>query len=175
MSAPTIRPTPLGLLAILGFVGALAGWSIISWIERGSDTVKPPLLAILAIAVLTVALWRSGWQVKEALAERASTHRHDDSDQPVQYSTELDPIRASRVLALARACSRAGALFSGWFIGHATLLWADWAIQIRREALLIALLGIIATVALAVVGVLVERWCRLPDLPDKPEEFNPTP
>lgn len=79
----------------------------------------------------------------------------------------LDPLRATRVLALARASAFAGAAMAGAYAALALLTAPSAAAEPRAERLLIALVAVVAASALSVAGVVVERWCRVPPGDDR--------
>lgn len=79
----------------------------------------------------------------------------------------IDPLRATRVLALARASAVAGAAMAGAYAAIALLTAPTAYAEPRAERLLLALLAVLAAAALSVTGVVVERWCRVP--PDDDE------
>jgi hypothetical protein len=74
----------------------------------------------------------------------------------------IDPLRATRVLALARASAFAGAAMVGAYAAIALLTAPTASAEPRVERLVIALVAVLAAAALSVAGVVVERWCRVP-------------
>ncbi len=88
----------------------------------------------------------------------------------------VNPLRAVRVLILARAAALTGALVAGWYIGVVLSRAPDLdAASVQHQALragAVALAGFV----LSGVGLWVQAMCRLdpPDAP-KPNGADPTP
>ncbi len=74
----------------------------------------------------------------------------------------VDPLRAARVLALARASAFVGAACTGAYTALALLTAPTAVVEPRVERLVVALVSVAAAVVVTVAGVAVERWCRLP-------------
>lgn len=143
MSSTSIRS-----LVVLAALGAVLGWMIVSWWESAVGPLRVPLSHAVMFLGLAMALLWAGWPVKQ--------WNSDKRENP------LDPLRAARVVALARTCSRAGALFCGWLVGHCVWLLPDITLDARLWACLRTAAVALAALVLAIVGVLVERWCTLP-------------
>jgi len=106
-------------------------------------------LAVAALAVGTVVLGR---RVRAYLK----------GDRP-----GLDPIRAARTLAWAKAASYTGAILLGRYLATALVAGTDWQIAAQRERVVAAAIAALCALALTAAGVIVERWCQLPPPDEK--------
>ncbi len=147
------RPIILGMLAV---VAALLACLLEWWDQtRGAQpwplpATIPLALCAAAAAVLVLALPVRRWT-------------HGDRSRP------LDPLRAARTLALAKASAQAGALFTGWFLGVALAVVRDLAIEPRRARFVVATVSALVGLVLTGAGLLAERWCRRPPDDDDTE------
>lgn len=136
------------LLVQLGAVSAGLAWVIIGWLARfdrlpyGSYGTAV-LFAGLAVAVLVLV-----WPLRQW--NRGVRQR------------PVNPLRAARLVAFTRSCSRAGALFAGWFVGHAVYLVPDVSFVPQREQLVKVIIIAMTALGLTIAGYIAERWCRLP-------------
>lgn len=114
--------------------------------SRGATVLPVPLLSsavVLLIAAVVLGLGRAVRQFTEG--KRPS----------------LDPLLAARTVVLATASAYTGALLSGWYAGQVLLVLGDLQIESRRDLAESAGLALLGTVLLAVVGLVVERWCEV--------------
>ncbi|WP_344101426.1 DUF3180 domain-containing protein [Myceligenerans crystallogenes] len=142
------------LLLILAGV-AVVGWPVLRALEaRGVHLPPVPWLVDAAIVVLAGVVFWLGWTVRA----------YQKGDRP-----SLDGLRAARTLVLAKAASLAGALLGGWYLAQVLLVLPDLAIEPRRDRALAAGIAVACSLGLAVVGLVVERFCQLPPPPDGEE------
>ena len=141
-------------LAVITIVSGVLGWLANTWATRSS--LPAPvlsffgLLAVLAISGATLFL---GLRVR-----RWQQGRRD---------RELDPIAAARTLVLAQAAAYAGALLLGWHAGIFIEQLPLWSLRPGHAATWASLAMIAGGALMIFVGLLVERFCRLP-----PEDSN---
>lgn len=81
-----------------------------------------------------------------------------------KLKSRLDPIAAARTLILAQASAYAGTLIAGWHVGIAAQLLG--ATGFGSAAVRSSLLMIGAGVVMVIVGLIVEKFCKVP--PDDP-------
>ena len=139
------------LVAVALVVGG-ASWVVLKILEGGGrDLPSTSWLAVFIFVALGLGLLLAGRPVRRLVAGRAAR--------------ALNPLYAARVLAMAQAAALAGAAFVGWYAAQILLLLPD--ADIPSQQLQILVLGVLALAAagLAVVGLVVQRWCRL-DEPD---------
>jgi hypothetical protein len=150
----TLKYSWLGLI-VLG--GAVIGWLANLLTTRGAlpaPVLHPSSLATMgAVVVFTLVLglrvrrWRNG-----------------------KRDRELNPVLAARTLVLAQACAYAGALIIGW---HAGILVDELSLLAYRPGgtvLLQVLVMMGAGLVMVIVGLVVERFCKLP--PEDPDSLK---
>lgn len=142
-----MRRTPSPRLLLVAGVSAAASYAVLTFAEsRGASVLAPPLLAglvLLAIGAVVVAL---GWNVRQ----------YTRGDRP-----DVDAIVAARTVVLATAAAYTGALLTGWYGAHVLVALPDLAIESRRGVAVGAGVTLVCAVVLAVVGLVVERWCEV--------------
>ena len=143
-----MRRTPVGSLIAVFVAVAVVGWLVLRTLEsRGVYLPVVPWLVDLAILVLTGVVFWSGWAVRS----------YQKGERP-----SLDGLRAARTLVLAKAAALTGALLGGWYLAQVLVMLGDLAIEPRRERAVAAGIAVLCSVALAVVGLVVEKFCELP-------------
>lgn len=148
----TIRPAWLVVIAI---VSGAAGWMAAVLASRASmaTPVLPysSLVTMGLIVVLTLVLglrvrrWRNG--VRKRF---------------------LSPILAARTVVLAQACAYAGAVFFGWHAGILVDQLPTMALRSNLDVIWQILALMAGGVVMVAVGLVVERFCRVP-----PEDSDP--
>ena len=136
-------------LATIAVVTAVLGWLGNLLAGRGGLPVPvlhlSSLATMAAIAVFTLVLglkvrrWRNGNRDKE-----------------------LNPVLAARTLVLAQACAYAGSLIFGW---HSGIMVDQLMLLLYRPGLgalpaVLAMMG--GGLVMVVIGLVVERFCKLP-------------
>lgn len=115
--------------------------------SRGASLLPVPLLSSAVVLLIAAVVASLGWTVRQYTRGRRPG---------------LDPLFAARSVVLATASAYTGALLSGWYAGQVLLVLGDLEIAVRRDVAISAGAALICTVALAVVGLVVERWCEVP-------------
>lgn len=115
--------------------------------SRGAALLPVPLLSSAVVLLIAAVVLGLGRQVR----------RFTQGSKP-----DLDPLLAARTVVLATASAYTGALLTGWYAAHVLVVLGDLAIPARRDLALSAGTALVCTVALAVVGLVVERWCEVP-------------
>lgn len=145
-------------LAVIAVVVGAASWAVLRLVERSGGLVPAlPWTAPVALVLLAVAVVAAGRPVRR--------WTRGDRSRP------LDPLRAARVLVLARASAYAGAALIGFYAAQALLVLPDLVVEARRERFWMAGVAVLASGALLAAGWVVERWCALP--PDDPSDDDP--
>ncbi|CAM3996088.1 DUF3180 domain-containing protein [Micrococcus flavus] len=134
--------TPLlaAAAAVLGWLCALASPAL------GLPAPVMDLAGLVTVAAVGVLCLVLGLRVRR------------DRERPL--AGRMDPIAAARTLVLGQASGLTGAALAGWHVG-AGLEVAGRA-GLEAPAVLDAGLLVLGGAALLVVGVVVERWCRIP-------------
>lgn len=120
----------------------------VSWVEY------------VAILVLTAAIFWSGWAVRA----------YQKGDKP-----DLDPLRAARTFVLAKAGALTGALLAGRYLAEVLVLVGQLGIEARRDRAIAAAIAFGCAVILAVVSLVVEKFCELPPTDDTESEHSADP
>ncbi|MCU1433741.1 MAG: hypothetical protein JWR71_466 [Pseudarthrobacter sp.] len=140
---------PLRLLFI-GLVLTVAGWSATVVTTRYSmATPVLPATALATMAVIVAITLILGIRV---LRWRNSTKR----------KKALDPILAARTLVLAQACAYAGTVLLGWHAGIFLDQLRIWNLRSDQGITWVAVAVAGGGLVMIVVGLLVERFCRIP-------------
>lgn len=138
---PWPRLVGIALLATIVALAALRIAEAVGWVAR-----PVPLLAPLAVGLIAAVVLGAGWNVRQYTRGKRPG---------------LDPIVAARTVVLATAACYTGALLFGWYGAQVIAVLGDLAIAGRRAIAVSAGIGLLATLALTVVGVVVERWCEV--------------
>lgn len=149
-----MRRTPrarLGLIALVAGGFTFGGLRLAE--SRGAALLPVPVLSSLVVLVIAAVVLSLGWSVRQ----------FTEGKRP-----GLDPLLAARTVVLATASAYTGALLTGWYAAHVVLVLGDLEIQARRDLAVSAGAAMLCTVVLAVVGLVVERWCEVPP-PDDDE------
>jgi lysylphosphatidylglycerol synthetase-like protein (DUF2156 family) len=142
------------MLAVLALVASVLGLTGADLVDRLTGRMMPVPWSS-AVTVVAVAAVLTGWTVWFRRKVRATGQR-------------VDPFVAVRTAALAMAASRAGAIIAGLFGGIGLWYFADLSVPVAQERAVICAVGVIASIALVVAALWLERSCRLPDEPDAP-------
>ena len=144
-----MKPVSPLLLAVVGIALAIAGWSAaVLTVRYGMATPVLPATALVTMGVivaLTLVLgirvlrWRNGKKKKM-----------------------LNPILAAWTLVLAQACAYTGAVLLGWHAGILLDLLRLWNLRSDQGITWLALSMGGGGLAMIVVGLVVERFCRIP-------------
>lgn len=139
------RASTLALVATA--TGALT-WGLLRLAE-GRGTHLAPVLWVVGPALLVLAglvLWAAS-VVRAYLRGRRPT---------------LDPLRAARAAALAKAASLTGALLTGWYAGQVLLALPHLQVESQQGRAWSAGSATVGAVLLVVSGLVAERFCQLP-------------
>ncbi len=149
----TIRPAWLVAVSV---VTAVIGWVATELTSRASLALPVlPLSSLITMALIVIVCLVLGFKVR----------RWRDG----KRDKVLDPLLAARTVVLAQACAYAGAVLFGW---HAGILLDQLPTIVLRTYLaviwqMVALMA--GAMIMVAVGVVVERFCKLP-----PEDSEPT-
>lgn len=151
-----MKPSRPGLLTGLGFLAAVLTWSGLQiWVSSGRGEPDLMWLTTLTIGLLAVAVFGVGWPVRQWV----------NGDK----SRRIDALRAARTAALAKAASAAGSILAGLFLGVVVHYLPTASIAARRSELIVAGADVLVSLLLLAVGLIVERYCRVPPSDDDDE------
>lgn len=140
---------PLLLLGI-GLILTVAGWLATLLANRFSfATPVLPLTALVTMGVIVALTLVLGIRI---LRWRNSTKK----------KIILDPILAARTLVLAQASAYAGTVLLGWHAGIILDQLRVWSLRSDQGVTWLAIAMAGGGLVMIIVGLLVERFCRIP-------------
>jgi len=149
--------TRISTLALIAGGVLVVGWGGLALLSRRGTYLAPVpwAVTILLLILAAVVLWA-------ARAVRAYLR----GDRP-----NLDPLRAARTAALAKAAAVAGALLVGWYGAQVLLALQEIAFEPQQDRALAAGAACAAAVVLTAAGLVGEGHCRLPP-PDEGDALD---
>ena len=158
-----IQQTKIGTLAILTVLASAIGWSLSqlwpTWFSQGL-----PVPTGSAVAMVLVTLSLLVW----TLMTRARL-------KPGSQAPRLHPLVAARTAALAMSASRVGSLGFGFYFGVAISSVVAANSPAASNRIVVSLIAAFASLVTAAVALWLERICRLPQPPAKPDARNGSP
>lgn len=152
-SGGSVNITPFRALVVAAVFGGLAGWLVVV-IANAFDLIPPEVPWTAPIGLILVAA------LVGALAY--ATH------QRIQVRLEhIEPQRAVALLVLGKASALAGALVAGGYFGFALMFLTRLDAAAPRDRVIRSAVAIVAGVALCILGLLLERACKVPTEPDE--------
>lgn len=152
-SGGSVNLTPFRALVVAAVFGGLSGWLVVV-IANAFDLIPPEVPWTAPIGLILVAA------LVGALAY--ATH------QRIQVRRErVEPQRAVALLVLGKASALAGALVAGGYFGFALMFLARLDAAAPRDRVIRSAVAIVAGVALCIMGLLLERACKVPTEPDE--------
>ena len=135
-------------LALVAAVTGVAGFVVFTLITRDGTLVpRASLLAGVLLVLMGGLVLSLARPVRRYLAGRATT--------------TLDPLRAARTVVLAQAAALTGSAAAGWYAGQLAVVLSDLSLVANRSRILPLVALVVAALALAVAGMVAQRWCRV--------------
>lgn len=137
-------------LAVAALTFAGLSW----WDGQGHALPRPSLLVAVSLALIGAAVLVMGRAVRRFVVDGPGA------------APRMTSLRAFRVLVVAQAAALTGSGFAGWYAGVlAALVPTVQAIGVSAEG---GRLGrtaalLVLSIALAVIGLVVQSWCKLDD------------
>ncbi|RKO20203.1 DUF3180 domain-containing protein [Pseudarthrobacter phenanthrenivorans] len=150
---------PLRLL-LIGFILAVAGWSATVVTSRYS--MATPVLPATALATMGVIVAITLILGIRVLKWRNSINSNGAKNGGTKKRPVLDPLLAARTLVLAQACAYAGTVLLGWHVGIFLDQLRVWSLRSDQGITWLALAMAGGGLVMIVVGLLVERFCKIP-------------
>ena len=152
-SGGSVNLTPFRALVVAAVFGGLSGWLVVV-IANAFDLIPPEVPWTAPIGLILVAA------LVGALAY--ATH------QRIQVRREsIEPQRAVALLVLGKASALAGALVAGGYFAFALMFLARLDAAAPRDRVIRSAVAIVAGIVLCIVGLLLERACKVPTEPDE--------
>jgi hypothetical protein len=147
-----MRPTRTSTLAIVGVVCALAAWLLLHSVYQRLPPL--PWTGVPALLVASVAEAWTGRDLKNRIAGKRGLK-------------PAAPLFVSRMVALAKASSLAGAAIAGLAAGFVIYLSGSLTAPVPRQDAVTTAVTLAAAVVLTCAALYLEYCCRVPDLPDR--------
>ena len=157
-----MKRTRISVLALAAIGTLSVSFGLLMLLERQGTHLSPVpwLISPVLVVLAAVVLWL-------ALAVRAYQRGRRPS---------LDPLRAARTVALAKAAALTGALLVGWYGSQLLLTLGRLQIESQQSRALSAGVATLCAIVLSVAGVVAERFCQLPPPSDAtPAELGDEP
>jgi H+/Cl- antiporter ClcA len=152
-SSGSVSLTPFRALVVAAIFGGLAGWLLVVT-ANAFDLIPPEVPWTAPIGLILVSA------LVGALAY--ATH------QRIQVRHErMDPQRAVAFLVLGKASALAGALVAGGYFGFALMFLTRLDAAAPRDRVIRSAVAIVAGIVLCIMGLLLERACKVPSEPDE--------
>ena len=153
---------PLRLL-LIGFILAVAGWSATVVTSRFSmSTPVLPATALATMGVIVAITLILGIRVLKWRNSLNGTGAETGTKNGTRKRPVLDPLLAARTLVLAQACAYAGTVLLGWHVGIFLDQLRIWSLRSNQGITWLALAMAGGGLVMIVVGLLVERFCKIP-------------
>lgn len=142
-------PTRLGPLVLLAGVAFALTVAVLQVRQAGgAGTSTPPYVAVVVLAGLAVAVLVVAWPVRRWNA--------GEREQP------LNPLRAARTVALAKAAALSGAMLTGGWSGYVLVALPLQVVSAQPGRAVASGAVVLASLGLTVAGLVAERWCMIP-------------
>lgn len=140
------------LLLLAGVAFALVTALLQLRLAAGGSTPPPPVLTLVVTGLMALGTLAVAWPVR-----RWNKGARD---------RVVDPLRAARTVALAKAAAMTGAVLAGGW--GALLAMALPLLAVQGQRVLVSGLAVLVSIALTVAGLVAERWCLVPPDDDEP-------
>jgi hypothetical protein len=150
-----MRPTRTSTLAIVAVVCAAVSWLLLKVVYE-----HLPLLPWTGVPALLVAALAEAWTGRDLKARIAGG----------RGLKPAAPLFVSRMVALAKASSLAGAVIAGLALGFVIYLSGSLNETIPRQDAVTAAVTFATAVVLACAALYLEYCCRVPDAPDRDQD-----
>src|SRR6516225_2320179 len=147
-----MRPTRISTLAIVAVVCAAMSWLLLRLVYE-----RLPPLPWTGVPALLVAAFAEAWTGRDLRARIAGR----------RGLKPAAPLFVSRMVALAKASSVAGAAIAGLAAGFIIYLSGSLNAAVPRQDAVTAVITMVAAVLLACAALYLEYCCRVPDAPDR--------
>lgn len=154
---PTMRPTSPATLVVAALAAAALSWLGIS--RFYGDIPRLTWLPVVTVAALAALEAYSAYSTKARIDRRPGRE-------------PIDPLLVARLVVLAKASSLAAAIFAGMYGGATVWLLIERRLAWAAADLPVAASGLVASLALLVAALLLERACRVPRPPDESDETD---
>lgn len=143
-----MQRTRVGSLLLVAALATAATWAVVRALSsQGVLLPEVPWATVVVLLFIAAVVFWLGWTVRQYLHGRRPG---------------LDAIRAARTAVLAKASCYAGALLTGWYLAQVLSALTGFHGEVAAGRAWPAVLAVLGSVVLSVVGLLVEWFCRIP-------------
>lgn len=145
-----MRRTSMARVVGVGLAATLLAFAALRVVESRGGTLLPvPPIAWLVVLLIAAVVGVLAWNVRQYVRGKRPG---------------FDVLLAARTVVLAAASAYTGGLLFGWYVAQVLIVLSagDLDIPGRRDVAVTAGISAMAAVALAVVGLVAERWCEVP-------------
>jgi Protein of unknown function (DUF3180) len=153
-----MKPTRTSTLVIVAVVCA-----VVAWVLLHSVYEKLPPLPWTGVPALLVAALAEAWTGRDLKARIAGQ----------RGLKPAAPLFVSRMVALAKASSLAGAAIAGLAAGFVIYLSGSLNASVPRQDAVTAAITLASAVVLSCAALYLEYCCRVPNAPDRDQTSNP--
>jgi hypothetical protein len=147
-----MRPTRPATLAVVAVICAVVSWLLLRAVY---ERIPPlPWTGVPALLVTGLAEAWTGRELRARIAGRRGTK-------------PAAPLFVSRMVALAKATSLAGAVIAGLALGFVVYLSGSLSEVVPRQDAVTAAVTLAAAVLLVCAAMYLEYCCRVPNAPDR--------
>ena len=150
---------PTKIFTLIGWVvpGATAGYLFAKVATaNGAQVPVAPVNLILTLAAISIILL--GFALPMLRYRRALAEQLKNPAAP--RPKRLNPFYAVRLLLLAKSSAIYGSLFAGWQVG---VIWMQLTSPVTTDSIWQNAGALLAAIILVVIGLIVERICRIKD------------
>lgn len=139
--------------------GGLAGWLFVITLNA-LDIVPPtvPWTAPIGLVLIAALVGLLAYSTRQRIQVRRE---------------RMEPQRAVAFLVLGKASALAGALVAGGYLGFAVNFVSRLDAIGPRDRVVRSAVAIVAGIVLCVVGLLLERACKVPGADDEDDDLSP--
>jgi Protein of unknown function (DUF3180) len=153
-----VKPTRTSTLAIVAVVCAVVAWALLHSVYE-----KLPPLPWTGVPALLVAALAEAWTGRDLKARIAGR----------RGLKPAAPLFVSRMVALAKASSLAGAAIAGLAAGFVIYLSGSLNAPVPRQDAVTAAITLASAVVLSCAALYLEYCCRVPSAPDRDQTGDP--
>ena len=152
----SIRLTPPRALLVAALFGAVGGWLVVVICNAvGLTAPQVPWTAPVGLVLITALVGGLAYSTHQRLHVRRE---------------RILPERAVALLVLGKASALAGAVVAGGYLVFALMFVSRFDAEAPRERVIRSAVAVLAGVALAVAGMLLERACKVPGFDDEDDD-----
>lgn len=146
-------------VALTGVAALVVSYLLLRmWSGHGNAVPEITWFTVAVIVLIGALVLAGGWQIR-------SYRQH-------RVTRMLSPQLARRTVVSAQASALVGGALAGWYGGHVGVALGNLDSDRLRQIALVGFAAVVASVALAVVGLVVQSWCRIDEDDDEDDQHG---